>query len=357
MVLVMDVARFKYPPHWLPVPAFFEAMQLVDPDTNYSRGYLLLQPTSSLKQRIMHCKTLPGKEGLCEEEEDERAQAASATNGNSAAASASHAQSKKRKLVEERIEALNGCIGSSSHGSSGSGSGEHEENGSAFSAAKPMNSFDEHEAQLQLEQQRQQQLQQHQHQQHDHLVEQRLLLHHHQDQQRQQYQQQYHSLQQQQQQQQQRIAASRNSMVDVMGGNGSSVHSLLGIHHHAQPSLDLLQSSQSHHLHQHQHQSQHHPQHIGDQQHPHIAHHMIPQQVHSSALNHMVMQSSGAGMPAEIAGMLPLQGNMNAAAAAALQMDEDVPLLFRSAAIYSNRPAKKMPVGRGSRPNNGGNTF
>lgn len=41
-VLILDVARFKYGAHWVPVPLVFEAMQPIDPDTNRSRGYLLL---------------------------------------------------------------------------------------------------------------------------------------------------------------------------------------------------------------------------------------------------------------------------------------------------------------------------
>ena len=45
MVLVMDVARFKYPPYWVPTTALFHAMRTTDPDAGphgASRGYLLL---------------------------------------------------------------------------------------------------------------------------------------------------------------------------------------------------------------------------------------------------------------------------------------------------------------------------
>jgi len=41
-VLILDVARFKYGPHWTPLSLLFEAMKPCDPDTNQSRGYLLL---------------------------------------------------------------------------------------------------------------------------------------------------------------------------------------------------------------------------------------------------------------------------------------------------------------------------
>ena len=42
MVLIMDVARFKYPPHWVPVSDLFEAMKPIDKTTGKSRGYILL---------------------------------------------------------------------------------------------------------------------------------------------------------------------------------------------------------------------------------------------------------------------------------------------------------------------------
>lgn len=44
LVLVLDVARFKYPPHWLPAPLLFEAMHPLDPATGRARGWLVLRP-------------------------------------------------------------------------------------------------------------------------------------------------------------------------------------------------------------------------------------------------------------------------------------------------------------------------
>lgn len=38
--LVLDVARFKYPPHWVPVPRLFAAMSAVDDETRRPRGWL-----------------------------------------------------------------------------------------------------------------------------------------------------------------------------------------------------------------------------------------------------------------------------------------------------------------------------
>jgi len=45
-VLVMDVARFKYPPHWVPVAALFAAMATPDSATGRSRGWVTLRPSA-----------------------------------------------------------------------------------------------------------------------------------------------------------------------------------------------------------------------------------------------------------------------------------------------------------------------
>jgi glutathione gamma-glutamylcysteinyltransferase len=42
-VLVLDVARFKYPPHWVPLPVLFEAMRAEDAATGRARGWLTLR--------------------------------------------------------------------------------------------------------------------------------------------------------------------------------------------------------------------------------------------------------------------------------------------------------------------------
>ncbi|MEO7330493.1 MAG: phytochelatin synthase family protein [Minicystis sp.] len=43
LVLLLDVARFKYPPHWVPLSLIWEAMQPADPVTGKPRGYLRMQ--------------------------------------------------------------------------------------------------------------------------------------------------------------------------------------------------------------------------------------------------------------------------------------------------------------------------
>ncbi|KAL2621650.1 hypothetical protein R1flu_001855 [Riccia fluitans] len=42
LALILDVARFKYPPHWVPVSLLWEAIRTVDPDTGNYRGYMVL---------------------------------------------------------------------------------------------------------------------------------------------------------------------------------------------------------------------------------------------------------------------------------------------------------------------------
>ena len=42
MVLIMDVARFKHPPHWVPLACLWEAMGRPDKVTGRSRGYAVL---------------------------------------------------------------------------------------------------------------------------------------------------------------------------------------------------------------------------------------------------------------------------------------------------------------------------
>ncbi|KAK3414575.1 hypothetical protein EUGRSUZ_H00436 [Eucalyptus grandis] len=42
MVLILDVARFKYPPHWVPLTLLWEAMDTVDETTGHRRGFMLI---------------------------------------------------------------------------------------------------------------------------------------------------------------------------------------------------------------------------------------------------------------------------------------------------------------------------
>jgi glutathione gamma-glutamylcysteinyltransferase len=42
-VLILDVARFKYPPHWVTIDALFEAMRKNDNSTSLPRGWVVIQ--------------------------------------------------------------------------------------------------------------------------------------------------------------------------------------------------------------------------------------------------------------------------------------------------------------------------
>ncbi|XP_050208204.1 glutathione gamma-glutamylcysteinyltransferase 1-like [Mercurialis annua] len=42
MALILDVARFKYPPHWVPLTLLWEAMDSIDKATELRRGFLLI---------------------------------------------------------------------------------------------------------------------------------------------------------------------------------------------------------------------------------------------------------------------------------------------------------------------------
>ena len=44
LALVLDVARFKYPPHWVSATRLWEAMKPIDAVTGKSRGWILLRP-------------------------------------------------------------------------------------------------------------------------------------------------------------------------------------------------------------------------------------------------------------------------------------------------------------------------
>lgn len=43
LALVLDVARFKYPPHWVAAERLWSAMQAVDPTTGQTRGWMALR--------------------------------------------------------------------------------------------------------------------------------------------------------------------------------------------------------------------------------------------------------------------------------------------------------------------------
>lgn len=53
MALILDVARFKYPPHWVPLTLLWEAMDRVDDATGHRRGYVFVCFFYSLSYHII----------------------------------------------------------------------------------------------------------------------------------------------------------------------------------------------------------------------------------------------------------------------------------------------------------------
>jgi len=58
-VLVLDTARFKYGPHWVPLKLVFEAMLPLDPSTGKSRGYMVLDYGGAAGGDETHSSHLP----------------------------------------------------------------------------------------------------------------------------------------------------------------------------------------------------------------------------------------------------------------------------------------------------------
>lgn len=49
LALILDVARFKYPPHWVSAGQLWRAMQGIDPVTGQARGWLLIRHRSEVR--------------------------------------------------------------------------------------------------------------------------------------------------------------------------------------------------------------------------------------------------------------------------------------------------------------------
>lgn len=49
MVLILDTARFKYPPHWVPLKGLYQAMAHVDSATSQPRGFLKIRANPRLE--------------------------------------------------------------------------------------------------------------------------------------------------------------------------------------------------------------------------------------------------------------------------------------------------------------------
>jgi hypothetical protein len=62
-VLLLDVARFKYQPHWISLPLLYEAMKPHDLVTGKPRGYFVIEKSAEPTVNPNVCKT-NGSESL-----------------------------------------------------------------------------------------------------------------------------------------------------------------------------------------------------------------------------------------------------------------------------------------------------
>lgn len=65
-VLIMDVARFKYPPHWVPLPLLWEATLPVDSETGKSRGWAVLSRNNATPLLLFHFTGFVNGVAACE---------------------------------------------------------------------------------------------------------------------------------------------------------------------------------------------------------------------------------------------------------------------------------------------------
>jgi glutathione gamma-glutamylcysteinyltransferase len=110
LALVLDVARFKYPPHWVPLSLLFAAMEPHDPDTGQPRGYLLLRraPGPAGALCAVSCKEVPLGELLARLRGALAVAAAALTPEDAIAAALSALPEAAADLIALRAEALAG---------------------------------------------------------------------------------------------------------------------------------------------------------------------------------------------------------------------------------------------------------
>jgi glutathione gamma-glutamylcysteinyltransferase len=64
LVLLLDVARFKYPPHWVPLAKLHEAMQATDSETGRPRGWVVLVRRMKATALVFSISTKSGIDDL-----------------------------------------------------------------------------------------------------------------------------------------------------------------------------------------------------------------------------------------------------------------------------------------------------
>lgn len=61
MVLIMDVARYKYPPHWVELPILYKAINSIDSSTGEYRGYLKCTKFIETNKSLLNLNNLSNK--------------------------------------------------------------------------------------------------------------------------------------------------------------------------------------------------------------------------------------------------------------------------------------------------------
>lgn len=64
LVLLLDVARFKYPPHWVPLAKLHEAMQPADSESGRPRGWVVLKRRTKASTVVFSIATHDGIDAL-----------------------------------------------------------------------------------------------------------------------------------------------------------------------------------------------------------------------------------------------------------------------------------------------------
>ena len=57
LVLLLDVARFKYPPHWVPLKLLYQSMLYLDQTTQKTRGWMLCKPAPKIQSLFFDLNT------------------------------------------------------------------------------------------------------------------------------------------------------------------------------------------------------------------------------------------------------------------------------------------------------------
>lgn len=103
LVLLLDVARFKYPPHWVPLERLHAAMQPVDPESGAPRGWIVFSRRASASAILFSMSAKSGIDELVRAlSSDVRPRLEAATDARSALAGFARALDDAGVVLEVR---------------------------------------------------------------------------------------------------------------------------------------------------------------------------------------------------------------------------------------------------------------